>query len=125
MLQYNKLYQSLKKVSAEWHANNVLWDYSWKYLKFYEDGTVINCVSNGDIENINEWFVKGNRDTGFSIGKYSIVRNNFIEINLPAMIGVIKMDGLILKYKLILRSSNNEMNLFEHWDEYSIANILV
>lgn len=125
MLKYDTLYQSLKKVSAEWHAGNVLWEYSWNYLKFYEDGTVIYCASNGNIKNINEWFNIENKESPFSRGYYKIIKNNFIEIYLSAMIGSIKMDGLILMDKLILRSSNEEMNLIENWDEFLIPDIFI
>jgi hypothetical protein len=122
MIKYNTLYQSLKKVSAEWHAGTVLWEHSWNYLKFYEDGTVIYCSSNGNLKNINKWFDNENKDSHFSKGTYKIIRNNFIEIHLSAMIGSIKMDGVILDEKLILRSSNREMNLIESWDEFLISN---
>jgi hypothetical protein len=59
MLKYNTLYQSLKKVSAEWHAGHVEWSYSWYYFKFFSDNTFIYASINGDDFNqINEWFNK-------------------------------------------------------------------
>ena len=61
MLQYNKIYQSLKKVSAEWHAGHVQWEYYWDYLKFYEDGTVIRAsIASDNFEKINLNFKKNN-----------------------------------------------------------------
>jgi hypothetical protein len=98
MLQYNKLYQSLKKVSAEWHAGNVLWDYSWEYLKFYEDGTVIYASIQGeDIEQINQWF---NQSAEYvSKGKYTFISrtqlNIYFESNKEILMGF-SNDGKLL-----------------------------
>jgi hypothetical protein len=44
MLKYDTLYQSLKKVSGEWHAGHVSWGFHWYYLKFYADGIVVGAV---------------------------------------------------------------------------------
>lgn len=116
MLKYNTLYQSLKKVSAEWHAGHVQWSYYYNYLKFYSDGTFLYLTSNGDIENINEWFTIEK----FSGEKGSFtIKNDRIDANTPAAIGTIYFDGCVYGDKLILRSYNKERNLFEHWDEYN------
>lgn len=59
MLRYNTLYQSLKKVSAEWHAGSIQWNYNWNYIKFFHDNTFIYATINGDDFNqINNWFIK-------------------------------------------------------------------
>ncbi len=124
MLQYNKLYQSLKKVSAEWHAGHVQWEYSWNYLKFYEDGTVIYVSSNGEPNRLN-WFERRNKSAFFYTGNFNIQGNFKLEIQIPVQIGVLKLSGVITKNRLILRATNQEMKLYENWDEYLIPNILV
>lgn len=63
MLKYNTLYQSLKKVSAEWHAGNVQWNFYWNYLMFFENGTVIEGNINGDdYEKIKAAFLNSNEN---------------------------------------------------------------
>lgn len=119
MIKYNKLYQSLKKVSAEWHAGHVEWGYTWNYLKFYESGIVISVPSNGDIEKINEWFTLENF-TG-SKGTFTI-KGNRIDADIPIAIGKLHLDGCVFEESLILRSTNKEMNLYENWDEYKVVN---
>mgnify|MGYP001291924795 FL=1 len=81
MIQYNTLYQSLKKVSAEWHAGTVLWEYSWFYLKFFEDGSFINALYTGDdFEKINSGFNKEFAESFPSRGKYIIEKNSKIKL---------------------------------------------
>lgn len=71
MLQYNKIYQSLKKVSAEWHAGHVQWEYYWDYLKFYEDGMVIQAsITSDNFEKINLNFNKNN--SNIEKGKFKL-----------------------------------------------------
>ncbi len=71
MIKYNKLYQSLKKVSAEWHAGHVQWFYTWNYLKFYSDGICISASMAGDDVNlINGGFNKGEQN--ITHGKFDI-----------------------------------------------------
>ncbi len=124
MLQYNKLYQSLKKVSAEWHAGHVQWEYSWNYLKFYEDGTAIYVSSNGQPNELN-WLDKDNKKAFFYKGNFNIQSNFKLEIQIPVQIGVLKFSGVITNHQLILSVTNQEMKLYENWDEYLIPNILV
>ncbi len=121
MLQYNKLYQSLKKVHGEWHAGHVEWGYSWNYLKFYEDGTVIYCSTGDRHDLINQWFNKENSGTPFSRGQFVINQNNTIELTIKTMLGSITMDGNILQTKLILRKTNHEVKRGESWDLYSMV----
>lgn len=60
-LKYNTIYQSLKKVSAEWHAAIPQWEYYWYVFKFYENGSFIySKTTEKGIENINEWFTIDN-----------------------------------------------------------------
>ena len=124
MIQYNKLYQSLKKISAEWHAANVLCEYSWNYIKFYQDGTVI-FTSSSDEPSAMGWFKIDNEEVRYSKGNFSLERNRKLEIEIPVAMGTLRIDGVVGGDKLILRSSNIEMNLIESWDEYSIADVLV
>lgn len=124
MLKYNTLYQSLKKVSAEWHAGTVLWEYSWSYLKFYENGTVIYTSSIGKSDQLN-WFSIENTEAVYYKGNFDIEKNQKLEMSIPAVIGTLKLDGIILENKLILRASNSEMKLSESWDEYSIPDIFI
>ena len=97
MIQYDKLYQSLKKVSAEWHAGHVEWGYSWFYLKFYEDGIVIKTYLNGEDENeINAWFNPSAE--GVIKGKYLIDNDRiFIKYDDGTTIeGALVNEGTIL-----------------------------
>ncbi|MBN4072961.1 hypothetical protein JYT74_02855 [Crocinitomix catalasitica] len=83
MLQYGKLYQSLKKVSGEWHQSGVHWEHIWFYYRFFENNTLIfTSVGSEDHKAINSWFDKDYSDgvTGtFDIksnGRIAIVLNN-------------------------------------------------
>jgi hypothetical protein len=118
MLKYNTLYQSLKKVSAEWHAGHVQWGFAWDYLKFYEDGTVISCYSNGDTDNIDKWFNKDNSESPFSKGTFELKSNATLEIKLS---GSLQMDGNAMNRYLILRSFNPELKQGEKWDYYTVV----
>jgi hypothetical protein len=119
MIHYNELYQSLKRVSAEWHAGHVEWSYVWSYLKFYENDVVLSVSSNGDIKEIDEWLVPERFTGGKGFFKIS---NNTIDADIPGAVGKLHLDGCILEKSLILRSTNKEMNLFESWDEYKLVN---
>jgi hypothetical protein len=123
MLKYNTLYQSLKKVSAEWHAGHVQWEYVWSYLKFYEDATVIYCSSSNNTNNL-KWFSKENKEAFFYKGTY-IINAHKIEINIPATIGNLNFDGEINANSLVLRLNNTSTNLKEFWDLYSIPDMLI
>ena len=83
MIQYNKLYQSLKKISAEWHAGNVLWEYSWNYIKFFEDNTFIySSIRGNNIELIGKWF---NQDAENVIrGKYLLKSNSQLSLEFES-----------------------------------------
>ena len=117
MLKYNTLYQSLKKVSAEWHAGHVECAYSWNYVKFYEDGTIIYCSSRGEARDLT-WFSKNNEEAVIYKGIFHF--DNFkLNAEIPMAIGILKIDGVINDQYLILRTSNENMNSFENWDEYT------
>lgn len=87
-LQYNKLYQSLKKVYGEWHAGHVEWGYHWYYLKFYEeDNTFIYSLIDGDNpDKINRWFNKSTQGVTHGTFKkdnqhlYLMFNSNNIEV---------------------------------------------
>lgn len=117
MLQYNKLYQSLKKVSAEWHAGHVQWEYSWNYLKFYEDGTVIYCSSRGDASDL-KWFSKDNEKAVMYKGVFQIDKFNLSAV-IPTNLAQLKFDGIIQDQNLILRTHIENLDTFENWDEYT------
>lgn len=71
MLYYNKLYQSLKKASGDWHAGIAQWFFSWNYFKFYEDGVFITAsIASDDTEKIIETFAKG--APNITHGKFTI-----------------------------------------------------
>ncbi|MDQ6623572.1 MAG: hypothetical protein M3Y86_08820 [Verrucomicrobiota bacterium] len=64
-LRYDGLYQadaSFKKGNAEEKLSN--------YLRFYEDGTVIDLSSTGTPAQVNGWFVKGH--AGVAEGTYKL-----------------------------------------------------
>ena len=119
MLQYNTIYQSLKKVSAEWHAGHVQWGYSWNYLKFYEDGTFIYCSSRGEPKDLS-WFTRDNKEAVIYKGNYS-VNNSKLSAKIIVSIGELEIDGIIISNNLILRTSNQKMNSYENWDEYKVV----
>ncbi|MDP4275606.1 MAG: hypothetical protein Q8907_15135 [Bacteroidota bacterium] len=117
MLQYNKIYQSLKKVSAEWHAGHVQWAYSWNYLKFYEDGTIIYCSSRGEPKDLI-WFSKDNKSAVIYKGDFQIDSYK-LSAKITMTIGQLKIDGIIHNQNLILRTNNEKLSPFENWDEYT------
>jgi len=118
MLQYNKLYQSLKKVGGEWHAGHFQWHYYWNYIKFYEDGSVIYCgTPSEDFVNINSWFNKENEN--IYIGKYNIAKNDDISIEIPVTIGHITLEGGIYPTAIIVKSKNPKIQ-YELLDSYEI-----
>jgi hypothetical protein len=121
MLQYNKLYQSLKKVGGEWHAGHFQWYYYWNYIKFYEDGTLIYCASSeDDFNNINKWFNKDNENV--SIGTYKITNNANIKMEITAAIGRIINEGGIYPTAIIVKSKNPK-NQYELLDSYELRDI--
>ena len=85
MLHFNKLYQSLKKVNGEWHAGHVEWYFTWHYLKFFEEGVVIQASFAGENPAlINKFFTKEN--THFNHGAFwmenKIITLNFNQIQV-------------------------------------------
>lgn len=90
MLHYNKLYQSLKKVSAEWHAGHVEWFYTWNYLKFFEDGGFISAsIASEDPNLINKAFLRGAENT--THGKFELRNSNLIKLSFDN----VNVDGAI------------------------------
>lgn len=79
MIKYNTLYQSLKKVSAEWHAGHIDWFYTWNYLKFYEDGVFIYAsIAGNDTKVINESFEKG--ALNITHGKFNLQKMHLLKL---------------------------------------------
>ncbi|KKT72092.1 MAG: hypothetical protein A2281_11130 [Bacteroidetes bacterium RIFOXYA12_FULL_38_20] len=108
-LQYNKLYQSLKKVSGEWHAGHFEWYFYWDFLKFYENGIVISCNNNkDDLNDINDWFNVENEKAFFNKGTY-LIKGNSIEINISVAVGSIKYYGEISNNYLIVSTINESV----------------
>ncbi|MEQ8581076.1 MAG: hypothetical protein RIC30_08715 [Marinoscillum sp.] len=105
MLQYNKLYQSLKKVTAEWHAGHVEYSFYWDFMRFYDDGTVISCNNNSN-QSLNNWFYRENRDAYFNRGTFE-KKNNIISLRIPVAAGVLEYEGQIQPDKLVLFVENN------------------
>jgi hypothetical protein len=86
------------------------------------EGSVIYCgTPTDDIRQINSWFNKDITDVFLYKGTYHIENNFKIFIKIPVSIGHLIIDGCIQNSSLILRSSNKEINLYEHWDEYKQA----
>ncbi len=114
MIQYNKLYQSLKKVSAEWHGGQVLWEYTWNYLSFSNDGICILFYSNSE-KPLNDENLFFGKNPDVTLGKFTIA-NNEIRIDFGSdseNIGMIQNDKLILY-------SKNKVVPFGKWDVYSL-----
>ena len=90
MLKYNTLYQSLKKVSGEWHAGNINWFYTWNYFKFFEDGIFISSsIAGNETAVINLSFVRGALNT--THGKYELGNKN----NIKLFFGNIEVEGQV------------------------------
>lgn len=105
MLKYNTLYQSLKKVSAEWHAGHVQWQYSWYYIKFFNDGRFIYALFvSDDFEKINTGFNENSTNEDFSSGVFKITNDYLITLNFENNIeirgAIIDNDKIILNGKL-------------------------
>jgi hypothetical protein len=97
MLQYGKLYQSLKRVSAEWHGGTVLWEYCWFYLKVFEGGTFLYApYKSEDFDKIN--FGMNPLTSKFISKGIFLLNENKIELKFEnsSMIGVVQKDGKIL-----------------------------
>ena len=111
MLQYDTLYQSLKKVTAEWHAGHVQWQYSWLYFKFFDDGTFIYAsYSSDDFEKINSGFNKESVNTFHLRGNYCIEKDVYLKLQFNN--GVEVMGAFTGTDKLII---NGKMA----WELYS------
>jgi len=105
MLKYNTLYQSLKKVSAEWHAGHVQWEYSWFYFKFFDDGTFIYALYSSDnFEKINSGFNKESDNSSHMKGKYYIEKNIYLKLQfnngVEVMGALTDTDKIIINGKL-------------------------
>jgi hypothetical protein len=112
MLQYNKLYQSLKKVGGEWHAGHFQWYYYWNYIKFFEDGTLIEAsINSEDFNNIQLNFTPDNQN--ISHGKYTYDgKELIIELNKTTLKGGETLEGNIVIQSLI------DLN----WEHYFLTN---
>ena len=122
MIQYNKCYQSLKKVNGEWHAGHEEWTYLWNYMKFYPDGSVIFCSSiDQDLKKINSWFKKAKEGVFLYTGEFKIKKKILVWIWIPVSVGNLEMDGGIEKNSLILRIANKRVKQNYYWDEYTCA----
>lgn len=109
MLQYNRLYQSLKKVSAEWHAGHVQWEYYWNYIMFFEDGIVIEgSVRSDDTEKIKLAFSRNNANltTGNFSKNEKEITINFDKYTFHG--------AFTFEEKLVLQS-----NVTQAWDIYT------
>jgi len=100
MLQHNKLYQSLKKLSAEWHAGYVQWSYTWNYFKFFEDKTfVYGSIQGENFDLINKNFNKGSEN--LIKGKYNIIGSLItIYFENAEVKGALSNDNIVLEGKL-------------------------
>jgi hypothetical protein len=112
MLQYNKLYQSLKKVGGEWHAGHFQWYYYWNYIKFFEDGTLIeSSINSDDSDKIQLNFMPDNQN--ISHGKYTYDgKELIIELNNVTLKG-----GETLEGNIVIQSLANL-----NWDKYFLIN---
>lgn len=120
-LQNGVLYQSLKKVTGEWHAGHLQWRIYFDYLRFYYDGEVIFCSDQcNDVNEIKNWFYISNQKAFFSTGKYTI-KDSKIEIVINTTVGTLKYVGEINNENIILKTSNNESN-FSQWDLFTMVN---
>lgn len=98
-LHFDGLYQSEKI------------DNSWKYARFYEDGTVITVSSTGSPVKISRWFKKENiANKNFSRGRYEI-KNGRLVFSSTSAYGTVDYEGVIQDDELIL-------NLHSHINDH-------
>jgi hypothetical protein len=74
------------------------------YLRFYENGTVIDVTSTGTPEQIKSWFNSNNED--ISIGNYEISGGK-INFSVKSTVGSVDYKGDITKNGLLLSSHSN------------------
>ncbi len=123
MLQYDQLYQSLKKVSAEWHAGTLQWRFVWDYLKFYDTGEFIICSSSDNLDSVRNWLHLHKENPGIISGTYNIDQNNGISATYETLLDKFKMDGVCLEDgSIILRTSGSNLIVGEQWEYYSLQN---
>lgn len=110
-LQYNKLYQSLKKVHGEWHAGHVEYSFYWSYIKFYEDSTLIEAIINTDnLDKINANFHSDN--SNISKGHYSFEdKELLISIDKSKYIG-----GITKQNEMVIQNSKTLS-----WELYKVC----
>ena len=110
MIQYNKLYQSLKKISAEWHGGHAVWKYYWSYFIFTENGNCYNFHSiDENPQNTLENFKTKKSD--MVEGKYSF-KDGVLEMKFDSSAKII---AEVQDEKIILHSIN-DANPFGNWD---------
>jgi hypothetical protein len=93
------------------YYNKFHYEENHKYIRFYENGTVLTVTSNGTIRQIKEWFNIDNKNVGDSIGigNFKIDRNEIsfqIKYGVKHRIGIISYNGNI---------SDNGLWLNEHY----------
>lgn len=108
MLKLNNIYKSLKKVNGEWHAGHIQWGFHYDFLRFYEDGVVIQC-NNPHSDKLEEWFYLDNTEAYFYKGTYSLKQNK-ISITIPVEIGKLEYEGEANSNRLILFWKNKKVN---------------
>ena len=107
MLQYGKLYQSLKKVSAEWHAGHVQWEFYWDYIMFFGNGTLLSSsIASSMVEKILSGFASRNKN--LTQGNFVVTKNE-IEITIDKNV----FKGIISDHRIIVQGqTNNGWDLF-------------
>ena len=91
-----------------------------RYIRFYDDKTVITSSSTGTIAQIKEWFNKDREDVAKGI--FTIIGNN-ISFSSTDEFGTVDYDGQILTGRLLLNSyshingnvTNNAEFKFSTW----------
>lgn len=107
MIYYNSLYQSLKKVSAEWHAGHIEWFYTWNYLKIYEDGVFIYAsIAGNDFKSINENFERG--APNITHGKFNFLKMHLLKFAFDN----IEVNGFINNDASIIIEGKNAWDIY-------------
>jgi hypothetical protein len=97
LIQYNGVYFR--------SSGGIIASYSYSsYLRFYENGTVIEVSSTGTPEQIKSWFNSDNKNV--SIGNYEI-NGGKINLSVKSTVGSVDYWGDITINELVLSSHSN------------------
>lgn len=103
MIQFNGLYQSTQTENY------------WSYLRFYDDGLVLQVSSTGNPEQVARWLIRDNKEN-YSSGEYRLVGRK-ISFTTTSREGSVDYDGTLHGNTMVL-ASHSHINEHRSTDEY-------